>query len=142
MSAENRQPSDVDRHVGQRIRLARQMKTMSQQALAAKLNISFQQLQKYESGRNRVSVGRLAELCRALGVDVGFFFQDLGAPVTTNANIQAVEGFMLTPLGVELAAAMADLEDPELRRSLLQLVHAVASGRDITSALKDHADEP
>lgn len=123
MASENRQPSDVDRHVGARIRLARQLKQMSQERLANELGITFQQVQKYERGRNRVSAGRLFQLCQALDVDLNFFFAGLDLE-TGSGDAERVETFMGSPLGVELAAALANIPDTGLQRSLLRLIQA------------------
>jgi transcriptional regulator with XRE-family HTH domain len=70
-------PHPVDRHVGRRIRERRQGLGMSQAALAERIGVSWQQLQKYENATNRIAASRLYELSRALGVEVGFFFADM-----------------------------------------------------------------
>ncbi|TRO96335.1 helix-turn-helix transcriptional regulator [Glycocaulis profundi] len=129
MASENRQPSDVDRHVGVRIRLARQLKQMSQEKLANELGITFQQVQKYERGRNRVSAGRLFQLCQALDVDLNFFFDGLDMQTGASVDAERVENFMGSPLGVELAAALANIPDTTLQRSLLRLIQAAGDER-------------
>jgi transcriptional regulator with XRE-family HTH domain len=129
MASENRQPSEVDRHVGVRIRLARQLKQMSQEKLANELGITFQQVQKYERGRNRVSAGRLFQLCQALDVDLNFFFDGLDMQTGAPVDAGRVENFMGSPLGVELAAALANIPDTTLQRSLLRLIQAAGDER-------------
>lgn len=74
----------VDVHVGKRIRQRRWMVGMTQQQLAEKVGIKFQQIQKYETGMNRVSASRLWEIASALGVPVSFFFEGIGAPETAS----------------------------------------------------------
>ncbi len=79
---------DVDDHVGKRIRERRRMVGMTQAKLAEPLGISYQQIQKYELGTNRVSAGRLYVLSEILGVTIDYFFEGPGAPVKTPPNPQ------------------------------------------------------
>ncbi|QYK40544.1 MAG: helix-turn-helix transcriptional regulator [Paracoccaceae bacterium] len=99
----------VDAHVGKRIRHRRWMVGMTQQQLADKVGIKFQQIQKYETGMNRVSASRLWDIAEALGVQIAFFFEGLGE---TQAP-QSVEGDML-----------ADREALELVRSYYAIPEA------------------
>lgn len=78
--------SSVDSHVGKRIRLLRGLRKYSQERLAKALGITFQQIQKYERGTNRIGAGRLYEIAKILGVPVGFFFDELDG-FTTAANV-------------------------------------------------------
>lgn len=75
------QPNPIDVHVGSRLRLRRTLLGMSQEALGAALGLTFQQVQKYERGYNRIGASRLFDLARALGVDVDFFYEDMGEDV-------------------------------------------------------------
>ncbi|MCA2014053.1 helix-turn-helix domain-containing protein [Pararhodobacter sp. CCB-MM2] len=79
----------VDVHVGKRIRHRRWMVGMTQQQLADSVGIKFQQIQKYETGMNRVSASRLWDIARTLGVQIGFFFEGLGGEEDTQASIEA-----------------------------------------------------
>lgn len=135
MASENRQPSEVDKHVGVRIRLARQLKQMSQEKLASELGITFQQVQKYERGRNRVSAGRLFQLCQALDVELNFFFDGLELNTGAAGDAERVESFMGSPMGVELAAALANIPDASLQRSLLRLIQAAGDERGESRAV-------
>lgn len=120
-----RSPSAIDRYVGIRIRLRRRVIQMSQQELAARLGITFQQLQKYENGQNRVGAGRLFELARALNVSVGYFFEDFDPNFDPNERkddeADAISEFISSREGVDLARAFNDIDDPKVRRDLLNL---------------------
>jgi transcriptional regulator with XRE-family HTH domain len=73
----SKQAQDIDRHVGARLRERRLLLGLTQQELAAPIGLTYQQTQKYETGINRISVGRLYQLAQALGVEVGYFFDGL-----------------------------------------------------------------
>ncbi|HCY55393.1 MAG TPA: transcriptional regulator [Oceanicaulis sp.] len=120
-----RSPNLIDRHVGIRIRLRRRVMQISQQALAAKLGITFQQLQKYENGVNRIGAGRLYELARALEVPVGYFYEDFDQAVDPSKRSEEeatiISAFVGSREGVQLAQAFNRIEDPKIRRHLLKL---------------------
>ncbi|WP_429912860.1 helix-turn-helix domain-containing protein [Glycocaulis sp.] len=126
-----RSPNPIDRHVGIRIRLRRRVIQMSQQALAAKLGVTFQQLQKYENGTNRIGAGRLYELARALGVPVGYFYEDFDQAVDptqrTKEELEAISAFIGSREGVELAQSFNRIDDPKVRRHILQLAGALGT---------------
>ena len=89
-------PSPIDVHVGSRIRLRRTLLGMSQERLGDSLGLTFQQVQKYERGANRVGASRLFDLSRVLDVPVSFFFDDLPAPYAATgarSGVQQVSGF-------------------------------------------------
>jgi transcriptional regulator with XRE-family HTH domain len=102
----------VDAHVGKRIRHRRWMVGMTQQQLADQVGIKFQQIQKYETGMNRVSASRLWDIAEALGVQISFFFEGLGDAQASDPQ-KAVEGDML-----------ADKEALELVRSYYAIPEA------------------
>ena len=104
----------VDSHVGQRIRQRRWMSGMTQQQLAEKVGIKFQQIQKYETGMNRVSASRLFDVAQALDVPVAFFFEGLGG--TSSAAPEAVDG--------GLGDLLSDKEALELVRSYYAIPEA------------------
>ena len=72
-----RSRTSIDVHVGQRLRLGRLQRGLSQESLGSEVGVSFQQIQKYEKGSNRIGAGKLYEFARVLGVDVGYFYEDL-----------------------------------------------------------------
>ncbi len=120
---EPKAPHPVDAHVGKMIRQRRKSLGMNQHELAARLNISFQQVQKYERSGNRISASRLYEVARALGVPVAYFFSDLDSD---QAQIYAAEidakvaKIMSLAEGVDLVDLFPQLEDATLRRSLVE----------------------
>lgn len=122
-------PVPVDRHVGGRVRMRRILVGMSQEKLGEALGLTFQQVQKYEKGSNRISASRLSHIAQVLGVPVTFFFE--GAPVERPdlesgfaEQPQADFSFDLlsTPDGVQLAKAFMSIDDPKLRRRVVDLV--------------------
>ncbi|MFM8678227.1 MAG: helix-turn-helix domain-containing protein [Alphaproteobacteria bacterium] len=115
-------PDPVDTHVGLRLRLRRTLIGMSQEQLAAALGITFQQVQKYERGANRISASRLFQASRALGVPVAWFFEELSDEAAAASA---------TP---EVVAGEKDASDPDrrlLRRETLELVRAYYGISDI-----------
>jgi len=103
----------VDVHVGKRIRHRRWMVGMTQQQLADSVGIKFQQIQKYETGMNRVSASRLWDIARTLGVSIGFFFEGLGAEATDTA----VEGDILANKeALELVRAYYAIPEAQRKR--------------------------
>jgi transcriptional regulator with XRE-family HTH domain len=125
-----KKPNPVDTHVGSRVRLRRMMLGMSQEKLGEKLGITFQQIQKYEKGTNRVGASRLQHIATVLQVPVSFFFED--APGHTgegfsesNASTYLTE-FLSTSDGLQLNRAFVRIEDPKVRRRIVDLVRAVA----------------
>jgi transcriptional regulator with XRE-family HTH domain len=124
-------PNPVDKHVGSRARMRRLMLGMSQQKLASALGLTFQQVQKYEKGMNRMGAGRLQEAADILGVAVPFFFE--GAPaggphkVDGSAPSSAyVTEFISSPEGLRLIKAFTQISDAGLRRSIVGLVQELA----------------
>ena len=129
----DRGPLAVDMHVGVRVRMRRRFLGVSQQALAGQLGITFQQVQKYERGANRVSASKLYEIARVLETPVSYFFEGLAEPVGRDrrpADIEALEQsigeFLHSPEGLELAKAFSRLGQARLRRQVLDLVRALA----------------
>ncbi|MBI1238415.1 MAG: helix-turn-helix domain-containing protein [Alphaproteobacteria bacterium] len=112
----------VDEHVGERIRQRRTMLGYTQEQLAGALNISYQQVQKYETGANRVSAGRLYEIASHLDIDMGYFFEGL-AP-TARSGPMPHGGRNRTT--IELVRNFADIGDGELRNALSSLVKVLA----------------
>lgn len=140
----------IDRHVGRRLKLRRALMGLSQERLGLLLGVTFQQVQKYERGANRIGAGRLWQLARILNVPVGWFFEELGAPETGHGPTlppaaglaEPGVGFILEPPRrsapsapapsvdrretLELVRAFNEIGDPLLRRRLYELVRAVS----------------
>jgi transcriptional regulator with XRE-family HTH domain len=122
-------PHPVDRHVGLHIRMRRKALGISQERLAESLGLTFQQVQKYERGANRVSASKLWEIARALRTNVAYFYEGLESQdeETTRGFIGAnAQEFLLTPEGMELAATFPRVRRPGVRRKVLDLVRAMA----------------
>ncbi len=135
MVEENKKkPNPIDVHVGSRIRLRRNMLGMSQEKLGENLGITFQQIQKYEKGTNRVGASRLQEIASIIDVPVAFFFEDApgqesagnrGLSEDTSATF-AVQ-FCSTPEGLQLNRSFIKITDPKVRRRIIDLVKSLAS---------------
>jgi len=124
-----RKPSHVDAHVGSRIRLRRKLLGLSQQQLAEQLGLTFQQVQKYERGVNRVSASKLYETAQVLGAPVMHFFEGLdGEPQFDRppASEAAVTAFLMTPEGLELATLFPRIPKGRMRHQVLELVRTLA----------------
>ena len=124
-------PDPIDVHVGSRLRARRTMLGVSQAKIGGDLGITFQQIQKYEKGTNRISASRLQEIARLLKVAVAHFFEDapdspptvIGRSADTTSTIVA---FLSTTEGIRLNKAFGRIGDIKLRRSLVGLVRALA----------------
>jgi len=125
-------PNPVDRHVGGRVRMRRMMLAMSQEKLGDALGLTFQQVQKYEKGTNRIGASRLQQISEILQVPVSFFFE--GAP---NLNVEIdvaksapspsyVSDFLATSEGLALTKAFTRIKRPRLRRRIVDLVEEIA----------------
>lgn len=129
-----KKPNPTDIHVGSRIRLRRNMLGMSQEKLGEHLGITFQQIQKYEKGTNRVGASRLQAIASILQVPVSFFFQEAGGGSEGEGAAGFAEervavfdlDFPTGPEGVQLNRAFARISDPKVRRSIVDLVKSLA----------------
>jgi transcriptional regulator with XRE-family HTH domain len=129
-------PNPIDVHVGSRVQLRRNMLGLSQEKLGEAIGLTFQQVQKYERGANRMGASRLHDLSRVLDVPVSFFFDDMDpvrAPAIPAGFAEpAAEPFDSDPLRrretVELISAYYRIADPGLRRRLFELARALAGG--------------
>lgn len=127
----DRTPNPVDRHVGLRIRLRRKELGVSQERLADSIGLTFQQVQKYERAANRVSASKLWEMARVLKTSIAYFYEGLGDPAVAEPpeaadDRQSVHEFLLTPEGMELAAAFPKIGRARVRRRILDLARALA----------------
>ena len=119
-SVNNKATTDVDRTVGVRIKTLRKAKSMSQTALGQAIGVTFQQVQKYENGKNRLSASRLGEMARALEVPVSALFD--GAEGTDQTDVLVLLG---TPGAMDLINAYIAIGDEQLRRDVLAIVQTV-----------------
>ena len=131
----DRGPNPVDLHVGARVRMRRKFLGMSQEGLAETIDLTFQQVQKYERGSNRISASKLFEIARALKVPVAYFFEGYGAGegmegFSESESEQFVHGFLMTTEGIELAEAFPRIRNAKHRRRILELVRALAEGEN------------
>jgi transcriptional regulator with XRE-family HTH domain len=127
-----KKPDPVDIEVGHRIRIERLSRGLSQTALANQLGVTFQQVQKYEKGVNRVGAGRLTKIAEVLGVQVGSFFsgKDMLDGGQSKESGESSPLKLLTVSGAfRLLRAYAEIEDANLRRSIVDLVEQIKEGR-------------
>jgi transcriptional regulator with XRE-family HTH domain len=131
--AEKKKPNPIDIHVGSRVRLRRTMLGMSQEKLGENLGITFQQIQKYEKGTNRVGASRLQQIARVLSTPVSFFFED--APGQSGPNAQGfaegdatnfVVDFLSSAEGLQLNRAFVKIKDHKVRRKIIEMVRALS----------------
>ncbi|OYX14984.1 MAG: transcriptional regulator [Rhizobiales bacterium 32-66-8] len=125
-------PNPIDKHVGSRVRMRRMMVGMSQEKLGESLGITFQQIQKYEKGTNRIGASRLQQIATVLSVPVAFFFE--GAPASSPElegfgeahSPSYVSDFLATSDGLALTRNFMRITDSKVRRRIVELVTAIA----------------
>ena len=125
-----KQANPVDAHVGHRVRLRRMLIGMSQERLGELLGLTFQQVQKYEKGINRIGAGRLYEVAGILGVPVAFFYEDVNGD-RRNGDAESddpppVMEFLSSPEGLQLSLAFMRIRDVKVKRRILDLVRSLA----------------
>ena len=143
-------PNPIDVHVGARVRLRRTLLGMSQEKLGEAIGLTFQQVQKYERGANRIGASRLFDLSRVLDVPVSFFFDDMSEDVQQQSPVHIIKG----PMGLsedpapyepdpmsrretlELVRAYYNIQDPQVRRRVYELAKALAAVSVATDAAK------
>jgi transcriptional regulator with XRE-family HTH domain len=126
-------PNPVDKYVGSRVRMRRIMLGMSQEKLGEALGLTFQQIQKYEKGTNRVGASRIQQIAEVLQVPVSFLFE--GGPTASPGKDNFGEGtspayvsdFLATSEGLALTRAFTRIADTKLRRSIVDLVEQIAA---------------
>lgn len=133
MTPNKKKPNPIDIHVGSRIRLRRNMLGMSQEKLGENLGITFQQIQKYEKGTNRVGASRLQAIASIMSVPVSFFFEDAPGGESNEPRGLAEDGstsyvvdFLNSAEGIQLNRAFVQIPDPKVRRKVLELVKLLA----------------
>ena len=125
-------PNDIDRHVGARVRMRRMLIGMSQEKLGEALGITFQQVQKYEKGTNRISASRLQHIASALGVSIDFLYEgslgDDAAPRGFSEGAPApYQADMISGEGLKLIRAFQSIREPKVRKRVLDLVLSLAT---------------
>lgn len=127
-----KQPNPIDVHVGSRVRLRRMMLGMSQEKLGEALGITFQQIQKYEKGTNRIGGSRMMHISRVLNVPVGWFFEDAPGSATSSPASEGpnqtslVAEFLSSSEGIALNKAFIRIKDARARRQVINLVKVIA----------------
>lgn len=139
MSKTKGKASPIDEHVGKRLRQKRDLLGLSQERLAEHVGVTFQQIQKYENGQNRISASRLYEFSKILKVPVSFFFdsfdtvsnqnETVASGLSDSAEQEGISGYanpMETKEARELIRHYFSLQDPKLRKNLLKFVKTMA----------------
>jgi transcriptional regulator with XRE-family HTH domain len=146
-------PNPIDRHVGSRVRMRRVLLGMSQEKLGEALGLTFQQVQKYEKGTNRIGASRLQQISRTLNVPPSFFFD--GAPLAdeqtgenggtqfavAESSSTFVIDFIASAEGLHLNKAFARIQDPKVRKRIIDLVASLASDDPPASVKGNGAEE-
>jgi transcriptional regulator with XRE-family HTH domain len=139
----------IDKHVGSRVRMRRVLIGMSQERLGDALGLTFQQVQKYEKGINRIGASRLQQISNILGMPIEFFFD--GAPSGETRPVDGfnevsdtpyVADFLASNEGVQLNRAFLRIRDPKLRRRVVDLVTAIAGEDEIAKLVGPALAEP
>jgi transcriptional regulator with XRE-family HTH domain len=149
-----KQPSSIDAHVGSRVRLRRMLIGMSQEKLGELLGLTFQQVQKYEKGANRIGASRLFDISTILGVPVSYFFDDVPDEVASQHRLQNGHGlsnghnglnghykdlesgphmmeFVSSAEGFQLIRAYTKITDPRVRKRVLDLVKSLTGDEEV-----------
>ncbi len=125
-----KRPNTTDAYVGSRVRMRRKMLGMSQEKLGEELGITFQQVQKYEKGANRIGASRLQAISQILEMPISYFFPQepvAAGGMAESAQSDYVSDFMMSSEGIELNRAFAQIKDPKLRRKVIDLVRTMAA---------------
>ena len=132
----SRRPNPIDVHVGSRVRFRRMLLGMSQEKLGERLGLTFQQVQKYEKGINRIGASRLFDLAQVLGVPVQFFYEEVPAaeppPLVSEGFAEkpaesSIVEFLRSRDGLELNKAFVRISDVKARRAIVELVRSLAN---------------
>jgi transcriptional regulator with XRE-family HTH domain len=124
--------TSIDKQVGTRMHLRRMMLGMTQTDIGDALGVTFQRVQKYESGVNRINAGRLQQIAGILGVPVTFFFDDTPAKASSLPAEDDPMAGLATSAGLRLVMAFTQITDAELRRRIVHLVEELARAADAT----------
>lgn len=133
-------PHPVDVYVGGRVRLRRSLLGMSQDKLGDSLGLTFQQVQKYEKGVNRIGASRIFEIAKVLDVPIHFFFEGFDGHRETYGFAESEDGQFMqmlhSPEAVQLCRYFADITDPKVKKRVLELVKTLADGEGVAPAAK------
>lgn len=136
-----KKPHPVDVHVGGRVRLRRMLLGMSQDKLGEALGLTFQQVQKYEKGVNRIGASRIFEISRILDVPIQYFYDEFDGVsgrsygfAESAGDDNAFTALLQSPEGVQLCRHFAEIKDPKIRKRVLDLVRTLAEGDDSDNA--------
>jgi transcriptional regulator with XRE-family HTH domain len=127
-----KQANSIDAQVGNRVRLRRMLVGMSQEKLGEMLGLTFQQVQKYEKGVNRIGAGRLYRVGQILGVSVSYFYEDVmeqgpaTSPVANDRATPSAVEFLSSNEGMQLTLAFMRIREPKVRRRVIDLVKSLA----------------
>jgi transcriptional regulator with XRE-family HTH domain len=134
---DEKQPNPIDVHVGARVRLRRTTLSLSQEKLGEALGVTFQQVQKYEKGSNRIGASRLEAIARFLEVPVSYFFKDApgqaspsGPGFAEDPDATELLRILRNPETRDLAKAFSGIQDPKLRKRILDLVRTLTENGD------------
>ena len=132
--SDKKAPNDVDRHVGSRVRMRRTLIGMSQEKLGEALGLTFQQVQKYEKGTNRISASRLQQIASALGVTIDYLYSGSeGSEIRGGGFTEApvpYEGELLTSDALKLLRAFHRIADSRMRRKVIEIASVLAGGEE------------
>lgn len=133
MADKKKAPNDVDRHVGSRVRMRRILIGMSQEKLGDALGLTFQQVQKYEKGTNRISASRLQQISSILGVTIDYLYSGSETPETNGGGGFSeapvpYEGELLTTDALKLLRAFHRIPDPRVRRKVIEITALLSTG--------------
>lgn len=140
-------PNPIDAYVGSRVRTRRLMLGMSQERLAEQIGVTFQQVQKYEKGTNRIGASRLQAIAGVLAVPVAFFFQqDNSQPLNTDGlgaitGLEDLSDFLTSKEGLSLNKAFMKITDPSIRQSVLTLIKSLANASDVLPSHIPHVTD-
>ena len=132
MATIKKEPNPIDIHVGARVRLKRNLLGLSQEKLGESLGVTFQQVQKYEKGSNRISASKMQKISEVLKTPVAFFFEE--APSSSmhrdgfseDESTNYVVDFLSSPEGMQLSIAFSKVKDPKVRKKIIDLVRSLA----------------
>jgi transcriptional regulator with XRE-family HTH domain len=134
MRVPKKQANPIDIQVGNRVRIRRMLIGMSQERLGDLLGLTFQQVQKYEKGVNRIGAGRLFEVSRILNVPIDFFYEGLSGagdqPGVGENQSAAVMEFVSSGEGLQLSLAFMKIKDAKVRKRVLDLVKSLAEDEE------------
>lgn len=121
-------PNPIDQHVGSRVKMRRVLLGLSQEKLGEAIGLTFQQVQKYEKGTNRIGASRLQQISKTLNVPPAFFFEGvpvsegLGEIIKDTTNTKGVSDFLMSAEGLQLNRAFTKIMDPKVRKRIIDLV--------------------